>query len=140
MPSVPSALRPRTPQTTEFGPARRNPRADGMSAYHVRRDKASDPVHERPLMSIKLLIYLDLLSIRVHYRPRPSPGYFRDTRHDDGTQNPKRETGNADSALEPSSQETAVLRRDRSRDLAGVSPQQDGQREMGATERGRQRR
>jgi hypothetical protein len=54
-------------------------------------------------MSIKLLIYLDLLSIRVHYRPRPSPGYFRDTRHDDGTQNPKRETGNPDGTLEPAS-------------------------------------
>jgi hypothetical protein len=63
-------------------------------------------------MSIKLLNYLDLLSIRVHYRPRPSPGYFRDTRHDDGTQNPKHETGNADGTLEPASEETAVLRHD----------------------------
>src|SRR5215813_2896707 len=35
MPSVPSALRPRTPQPTEFGPARRKPRANGMTASGV---------------------------------------------------------------------------------------------------------
>jgi len=83
-------------------------------------------VRRCPAMSSKILELLDRTSTAVYYRPRPSPGHFRDTisRRSDGTKSSIIDVGDARGAAEAACVEEARLRgQDRPRPDPRLSPQ-----------------